>query len=94
MKMTKRQQWLLVASAAGAVAAPLANLAVTATWKRASGDDIPDDLARAEVDWKRVLLFTAASAVVVAFAQLAAQRGAAKAWKGITGRRPPTRKYR
>ena len=94
MKLTKRQRWLLLSSAAGAIAAPLANFAVEAIWRRTAGDDTPDDLARAHVDWKRLLIYTATSAVGVAFVQLAAQRGAARAWRGVTGKRPPTRRPR
>jgi len=89
VQLTKRQQWGLFAAAASAVAAPLAERAVVAAWRMASGEDPPDDPAGPDVDWGRAIAWTATAAVIVAVAQVVARRGAAIAWERATGERPP-----
>ena len=87
--LTERQRWLLVASAASALAAPIAEHVLTTAWRRASGDDPPVDVTGSDVSWTQVFAWTAASAVVIGLAQVAARRSAALAWHRVTGSRPP-----
>lgn len=89
MHLTERQKWVLLASAASAVTAPLAEGVLSDTWRRATGEEPPVDLAASDIDWSRVVLWTAASAVVVGLAQVAARRGAALMWHRVMGKRPP-----
>ena len=89
MHLTDRQKWLIVASAASALAAPIAERVLSAGWRRAMDDDPPVDLTGSEISWSEVLAWTAASAIVVGLAQVAARRSAALAWYRVTGARPP-----
>ena len=89
MRLTERQKWLVVASAASAVAAPIAERVLTDIWRHATGDEPPVDLTGSDISWTEVFAWTAASAVVVGLAQVAARRSAALAWHRMTGSRPP-----
>jgi len=89
MHLTERQKWVLLASAASALAAPLAEGVLTDAWRRVTGEEPPVDLAESDIEWRRVLAWTAASAVVVGLAQVVARRGAALLWHRVTGARPP-----
>lgn len=89
MHLTERQKWILVASAASALVAPLAEGALSDAWRRATGEEPPVDMAESDIEWRRVVAWTAASAVVVGLAQVAARRGAALLWHRVTGERPP-----
>ncbi len=89
IKLAKRQQWVLFAAAASTVAAPIAERAVVAAWRYASGEDPPEDPAGPDVNWGRAIAWTAAAAVVVAVAQVVARRSAALAWEHVTGEKPP-----
>jgi hypothetical protein len=92
MRLTKRHQWMLFAGAAGALAAPIAEKAVTAAWRQAMGEDPPDDSSQESNDWGKAIAWTVASAVVVGLAQVAAKRAAAAAWEGFRGEAPPKRR--
>jgi hypothetical protein len=94
MQMTKRHKWMMMAGVASAVAAPLAERAVAAAWRRAAGEDPPIDVDGRDVNWARALAWTAASAVVVAIAQVVARQGAAVVWEQLTGTRPPPPRHR
>jgi hypothetical protein len=87
--LTERHKWLAVATAASAMAAPLAERVLAAAWRRAAGEEPPADLVGSDIPWRRVLAWTAASAVVVGLAQVAARRSAALLWHEVTGTRPP-----
>ena len=89
LRMDRRQQWGLVAMAASAAAVPVARSVVAAAWRLAAGEEPPDDATAPHVDWGKALAWTAATAVVVALAEVAARRGAALAWERVTGERPP-----
>lgn len=89
MQLAKRQQWLLFAAAASAVAAPIAERALVAAWRTVTNEDPPDDPAGPHVDWGRAIAWTAGAAMVVAVAQVAARRGAAVAWEHFMGEVPP-----
>lgn len=92
MKLTKRQQWVLFAGAAAAVASPLAERAIKAAWKAAMGEDPPDDSGKESHDWGTVVAWTVASAVFVGLAQVGAKRLAAATWEGVRGEAPPKKK--
>lgn len=89
MRLTRRHEWMLVAGVASAVAAPLAERAVAALWRNAMKEEPPVDVDGGDIDWGRALAWTAASALVVALAQVVARRGAGMAWAHVTGTRPP-----
>jgi hypothetical protein len=89
MLMTKRHKWMMMAGVASAVAVPLAERAVAAAWRSAAGEDPPIDVDGRDVNWARALARTAASAVVVAIAQVVARRGAGVVWERLTRTRPP-----
>ncbi len=76
-----QMMWRVVGLGATFVAATLAKKAVDITWVAISGEDPPaaDD---PEVDLKKVVAFTAATAAAVAVAQLIANRGVARARAG------------
>jgi hypothetical protein len=80
---------MVVAGLASAVAAPLAERAAAAAWRGMAGEDPPVDVDGRDVDWGRALAWTAASAVVVAVAQVVARRGVGVVWQQVTGTRPP-----
>ena len=92
--LSKRHKWMVVAAAASAVAAPLAERAMAAAWRGAAGEDPPIDVDGRDVDWGRALAWTAVSAVVVAVAQVVARRGAGVVWQQVTGSRPPLPRQR
>ena len=89
MHLTERQKWLVVASAASALAAPIAERVLSDAWRRATGDEPPVDLTGSDISWTEVFAWTAASAVVIGLAQVAARRSAALAWHRVMGSRPP-----
>jgi len=89
MKLTRRQQWMLFAGAATAIAAPLAAKAISAAWRQATGEEPPDDSSVHDMNWGKVALWTVSSAVVTGLAQVAARQAAAVAWKGVHGEAPP-----
>jgi hypothetical protein len=80
---------MVVAGVASAVSAPIAERAVAAAWRSAAGEEPPVDVDGHDIDWGRALAWTAASALVVALAQVVARRGAGLLWEQLTGERPP-----
>lgn len=94
MRLTNRHKWILVASAASTVAAPLAERALAAAWRGMAGEDPPEHAEEHDVDWGRAVAWAAASALVVAVAQMVARRGAGVVWEQVTGSRPPAPKKR
>lgn len=89
MHLTERHRWLLLAAGASAIAAPIAERALSAAWRRITDEEPPADLAGEDIEWRRMLVWTAASAVIVGLAQVAARRGAALAWYRVMDERPP-----
>jgi hypothetical protein len=89
MHLTTRHKWLVVTKAASAVAAPLAQRAVAATWKGVAGGDPPDEVDDHDESFGRVLAWAAASALAMAVARVVARRGAGVVWQQVTGSRPP-----
>jgi hypothetical protein len=94
MHITRRQQWMLFAGATASVVAPLAGKAVSAAWRSATGEEPPDEIKQRHPDWRKLLLWTVASAVVTSLAKVAAHQAAAVAWEGVRGAAPPRRKRR
>lgn len=91
VRLTKRHRWMIVAGAASMAAAPLAERALAAAWRRVSGEEPPLDGEEHDVDWGRAVAWAASSALVVAVAQTVARRGAGAVWTQVTGSRPPRR---
>jgi hypothetical protein len=94
MKLRKRQKWMLTAAAAGWIGARVTDAALAGTWRAATRKDPPDDPTHTDVGWRTALLWSAAAGAVVAVADVAARRGAAVAWRRVTGRKPPQPKHR
>jgi hypothetical protein len=84
-----RLRYLLLTTGAAFLAERLAQTAITQGWRVASGKEPPRNPERPEVGWVSALGWTAATALVVGLAGLAARRGAAVGWKRFTGRRIP-----
>jgi hypothetical protein len=93
MHITRRQQWTLFAGGAAALAAPLASRAVTAAWRRATGEEPPRE-SRHDVDWGKLALWTVSTALATRFAQVAARQAAAFAWERFYDEAPPRRSRR
>ena len=94
MHLTRRQQWLLFAGATAGLAAPLASKAISAAWKRATGEEPPDETRQRDPNWQKLIVWTVGSAVVTSLAKLAAHQAAAAAWKGVRGEAPPRKRRR
>lgn len=58
-------------------------------WTRARPNDPPRDPASPGTTWIDALAWAAVSGVGVAAGRVLASRGAAKAWRGLTGTEPP-----
>lgn len=83
--------WKLGVAGAGVVAAAAVKKGLSAAWRGAGSGDPPDDPADPLTPWKDALLWTIASAVGIALAQLATRRGADAGWRKLTGAPPPGR---
>ncbi len=71
-----------------------ANKALQKVWESSRGHKPPADAERKEPDsdWIELIVWAALSAAVTAAVQSAATRGAAVAYKALTGQQPPTKK--
>lgn len=94
MRLDKRRRWAIVAGVSGIIAAQAAEQVLTTGWRLATRKDPPRDPAYEDVDWRSAVIWTAAAGSAVALARLVSRYGAGKAWKRVTGRRPPRRKRR
>lgn len=81
--------WKVTATASALVAARLTAKAVTGGWKKIKRSDPPANPAAPQTSWGEALAWAGASGVAIAFARLAARRGAAGVWKKATGSLPP-----
>ena len=81
--------WTLVAGGAAYAAAAGTQALMSTGWRAARDEDPPDMALGRGTSWAAVLGWSAATAAVVAAAQLFAQRGAALGWERVTGRQPP-----
>ena len=59
------------------------------TWAKARPNDPPRDPASPGTTWMDALAWAAVSGIGVAAGRVLASRGAAKAWRGLTGSEPP-----
>lgn len=94
MQIARRQQWALVAGAAGTLGWQLAERGLASGWRYALGEDPPDDPMAVDVQLGRALAWAVIVGAVAGAAQVLAQRGAASLWKEVAGRRPPQRRRR
>ncbi len=94
MRFARRQQWALVAGAAGTLGAQFAQRGLDTAWRRATGEAPPDDPTSREVDLLTALAWAAAAGAVVGIAQVLAHRGAAALWTQALGSRPPRKRRR
>lgn len=63
--------------------------ALDAGWRRSRGSDPPRDPKALDVHWLEALAWAGVSAVVIAGAEIASTRGAARAYRALTGRPAP-----
>ena len=63
--------------------------AIEAGWRKAKNDDPPRNPAAPGTQWSEALAWAAVSGVLGAGARLGAARGAAAAYKSLTGKLPP-----
>lgn len=89
LKLKKQHRWMLTAAAAGWLGSRVTEAALAGTWRLATDRDPPDDPTHRDVNWRAALLWSAAAGAVVAVSDVFARRGAAAAWKRVTGRKPP-----
>jgi hypothetical protein len=80
--------WRMTGAAAGVLAAALARRAIEQAWRSARGTDPPSNPASPETSWGEALAWAVASGVALAVVRLVAQRGAAEAWRAVTGEYP------
>lgn len=92
MHNARKQQWALVAGAAGTLGAQLAQRGLDSAWRAATGYEPPDDPTAREVDLLTALAWAAAAGAVVGVAQVLSHRGAAALWAQVTGTRPPRKR--
>ena len=63
--------------------------AIEKVWIKARPEDPPRDPASPGTSWLDALAWAAVSGIGVAAGRVLASRGAAKAWRGLTGSEPP-----
>ena len=83
--------WKVAVGGAGVASAALVKKGLSFAWRGATRDGPPHDPSDPHTPWKDALLWTIASAVGIAIAQLVAQRGADAGWRKVTGQAPPGR---
>jgi hypothetical protein len=86
--MVNQMTWKVVGGAAGAAAGLLVRAGLQAGWRRARGEEPPENPASPSTGWPEALAWAAASGVALAVARLVVQRGAAEAWRSATGSYP------
>lgn len=88
-RRNRRLAWTAVAASAGYAASRGTELLLNKSFEKARGRKAPVDPLARGTSWPMVIAWSAATAVVVALAQVAAQRGAAGLFERATGHRPP-----
>jgi hypothetical protein len=86
--MDERRTWQLVGAGSGLLAGMAVRKVLVLLWKQVAHDDPPANPAAKHVTWPQALMWTVSSGVALAVARLVAQRGAAEAWKAVTGDYP------
>jgi hypothetical protein len=84
----QRYMWRAVGAVAGLGAGLAARKFLEGTWRATRGQDPPANPASSQTTWSEALVWAAASGVAVAVFRLVAQRGAAEAWRAVTGDYP------
>jgi hypothetical protein len=87
--LSERQQWGLLAGAAGALGAFAVRNGLESAWKLALGDEPPKNPAARDVPWRHAIMWTVATGVLIGLGRLLAERAAAAAWDNYQGRKPP-----
>lgn len=86
--MDERRTWQLVGAASGMAAGLVTNKILVALWKKVRGETPPVNPAARSASWPQALTWAISSGVIVAVTRLVAHRGAAEAWKAVTGDYP------
>ena len=81
--------WSGVAAGSALLAGAAVRAVAQQAWKRFEDEDVPDDTARSDLPWGQALAWALGTGALAAAARLMAERGAARAWTRMTGRRPP-----
>ena len=81
--------WTAVAAGAGFAASKGTQLLMNKSYEKTRGKKPPRGPLARRTSWTKVIGWSVATAVVVALAQVAAQRGAASLFERATGHRPP-----
>ncbi len=87
--MLNKVAWKATATLSTLVAARMTAKAVTGGWKKVKRSDPPANPAAPGTGWGEAIGWATASGVAIALARLAARRGAAGAWRKVTGSLPP-----
>ena len=86
--MDERRTWQLVGALSGVLAGVVTRKLLVTGWKQVANEAPPANPAARGVSWTQALVWAASSGVALAVARLVAQRGAAEAWKAVTGDYP------
>jgi len=81
--------WTLVSAGAAALAAVAVRSATHAGWRKAKGEEPPQNPVSSDTSWPTALLWTAVVALAAGLARLLALRGTAAGWKKVTGHSAP-----
>jgi hypothetical protein len=82
------QLWRMVGAGAGLGAGLVARKVLERLWRATRGEDPPSNPASPDTTWGEALVWAVASGVALAVIRLVAQRGAAEAWRAVTGEYP------
>ncbi len=82
-------KWLALATGSGLIAGLAARNLLKFGWRVFSNDDPPLNPEAHDTEWREAITWTVMTGVIAGVARLAARRGAAATWKGVTGSRPP-----
>ncbi len=86
--MDERRTWQIVGAVSGIAAGAVTRKVMVFVWTRVRDEAPPTNPAAPRVTWAQALVWTVSSGVALAVARLVAQRGAAEAWKAVTGDYP------
>jgi hypothetical protein len=82
------QLWRAVGVGAGIGAGLVARKGLERLWHATRGQSPPSNPASPQTTWPEALTWAIASGVALAVTRLVAQRGAAEAWRAVTGSYP------
>ena len=90
--LNDKNKWLVVGSAAAALAGLGARKGLEAAWKAATGKPAPENPEMRHVKWPDALMWAAVSGLTIGIARLVGQRLAAEGWRTLLGEDPPHKK--